>query len=192
MAELKKFQSSLEEAAADLSSLCEIIDNENGELNHAIEAVFSEGKLDLAASVFRRICFFDVCAERLQTYKRVQAEIRAAQKRLEDIVERVETMTISIMEAYPSVPYKSDIGVMRVQQNAQPKLVIDSRIKLDTASVSNILDAADIKRFEISEDLYEARTYYVLLIDTVKNCLKEDREIPWATLTTGRHLRIRR
>lgn len=176
-------------AASNLEQICNAIDN--GEIDNALSTIFNEARLDLSASVARRICFIDLAEERISTLKRLKKEFGAAQTRLEYALERVEKGTIDIMESHKELPYKSELGRLSVRKNSSSSTSI-TEIEIKKVSIENVVDAGDIHKHAIDERFYEVRSYYSLLIHEIKKAIENGESIPWATLERGSHLRISR
>lgn len=176
-------------AAQNLERICEAIDE--GELNEALQSLFTDTRLDLVDAIDRRIYFLELAKDRVKTLKRLRDEFSEAAKRVEYAVERVKEGTKQIMETYPDLPYKGDLGRLRIQKNSAAKISLPE-IKTTEASVRNVIDVYDIRKHEIGEEYYEVHSYYTLLIDEIKKAIEAGEEIPWAKLDRGSHLRISR
>lgn len=176
-------------AAQNLETICNAIDNE--EINDALSKMFAESRLDLADACDRRIYFLELAEDRVKTLKRMRDEFSVAAKRMEYAVARVKEGTLNIMESYKDLPYKGELGRLKAQNNPVAKVSLPE-IKTTEVSVRNIVDAADIAKHRIDEAYYEARTYYTLLLDKIREAIEGGAEIPWATIEKGKHLRIYR
>lgn len=176
-------------AAANLEQICNAIDE--SELNDSLSKIFHEGRLDLSAAVDRRICFFDLAEERIATLKRLRDEFSQAAKRMEFALERVKEGTISIMESYEDFSYRGELGKLRLQKNPSARLEFQGT-KVSTHTISNVIDALDIQKHAIDGEYFETRRYFVLLNDKIREAIESGKEIPWAKLQRGKHIRIQR
>lgn len=173
-------------AAQDLERVCEAIDERGA--NEALEKLLAEGAVSLSNSVDRRIYFLELAKDRIKTFKRIRKELLEASKRLEHAIAACKERTISIMEEFPNLPYRGELGRFKAQNDSVGEVSLPE-IRTTEASVRNIVDAQDIKKHQIDEKFYEAKTYYTLMIGAIRTALENGEDVPWASITKGRHLR---
>lgn len=175
-------------AAQNLATLMEAIDE--GRLDEAIVNVFNDTRLDVAAAVDRRICFFDFGEKNAETMRDIARKYQTAAKQLENALETLRQKTIEIMKQAQDVPYKGDLGRLQIQKNTSPSVKV--LFEMEKKSIANAVDAQDIEQYGIDEKFYDVHTYYSLVLDRIKRSIEAGEDIKWATLTRGEHLRIYR
>lgn len=175
-------------AAANLERIANALTD--AELNDALAETFAESRLDLAASIDRRIMFMDLAQDRIQTLKRLKMEFSEAAKRMETALERVKDNTLATMEMYPDLPYRGELGKLKAQNNSSPRTVVE--LFTQNYQVSNVVDANDIHKHKIDERFFETKSYYCLVIDEIKKALESGEKIEWARLERGKHVRVYR
>ncbi len=174
-------------AVQNLATLMEAIDN--GKLDEAVVKLFNDQRLDLSSAVDRRICFFDICEKHIESLKDIARKYQTTASGLENVLETVKKNTQEIITKNTDLPYKGDLGRLSVQKNAASCQI---HLEMKKVSLVNALDIDDIEKYEIPEEFYDERTYYVLVIDRIKKALESGEEIKWAELKRGEHLRVYR
>ncbi len=168
-------------AALVLSELCDRLDD-GADPTEALVAVFKDSELDLADATDRRIAFDTWIQGSIETAKKARDAYAERARKLTVAHEAFKTNTLSILEAYPELPYKGQLG--RLASQASPPAM-----KL---TISSDLTQEVIEQFKIEPRFVKIITRLVLDSAAVKTALQAGEVFPWASLETGTHLRIRR
>lgn len=169
-------------AAAILSELCDRLD-EGADPTDALCAVFQETKLDLADAVDRRVAFDTWIQGAIKTAKEARDVYAERARKLTAAHEAFKKNTQDIIQAHPDLPYQGSLGRLAVQASAP---------SLKLAFGGKDLTPDMIQMFGIDEKYVKSEIVYTLDTAAVKAALQSGETIPWATLETGSHLRIRK
>jgi hypothetical protein len=181
---------------------------EDGQFDEsALAEVLGDLSVDLRSAVDRRIGFLDHLGKRsaggkpgtglIGRYEELYREYRAAAERAEALKARVEESTMLVMQTLPDVKFQGNLGRLACQNNSAGRLEVD--FPLGSRTFSNLLE------FSGGEETMESsavnlipeeyiKRIFVKQLDTAK--LKADieagKEIVWARVEKGQHLRVRR
>lgn len=174
-------------AADNFATICKAIDE--GDINEAITSLFHETKLDLADSVARRICFFEFLDGAIKNATEIRDSWKQRVEQLKHVEERVKKLTLDIITAESTIEYRSDLGKLCAQQNP-PSLKLN--FETTKMNASNVINAKDIERNHIPQELITEVRFLQLNTEKLKEQLNAGGAYPWASLTRGQHLRIRK
>ena len=181
---------------------------EDGQFDEeALAEVLGDLSVDLRSAVDRRIGFLDHLGKRsaggkpgtglIGRYEELYREYRAAAERAEALKARVEESTMLVMQTLPEVKFQGNLGRLACQNNASGRLEVD--FPMATKTFSNLLEYGGAGETMLNSASALIPDEYVRLItvrqlDTAK--LKADieagKEIVWARVEKGQHLRVRR
>lgn len=181
---------------------------EDGQFDEsALAEVLGDLSVDLRSAVDRRIAFLDHLGKRstggkpgtglIGRYEELYREYRAAAERAEALKERVEQHTMEFMAVCPDVRFEGNLGRLAAQNNSSGRLEVD--FPLGSRTFSNLLEVGGgdetLETTAVSLIPTEyIRTITLKQLDTAK--LKSDieagKEIVWAKVERGQHLRVRR
>lgn len=176
-------------AISNLSEIMEAIDAENGDINGTLNRLFDEKRLDLIASIDRRVIFLDVARGQLKRLEELSDIYSLSAKKVKNAIDWLEENTKKIMASLPEYPYKGTLGEFKVQDN-QPALKY--LLPTNKVSVDSIIDESSINQWRIDQKYLVQRNFYCLHNETVKTDLKNGVTLSWATLTRGQKLKINR
>lgn len=147
------------EAAIELERLCDKVDSID-EITPVIEKIFSAATSDLSESVDRRISFIKYAESQIESGKTMRDQWDARIKRFERILNDIKHQTTEVMKSSPNLPYKGQLGSLKVQKNSVPSLVfenadhfmrqyfysvyVDHVPKINNAEVKKYLQAGEI------------------------------------------------
>jgi hypothetical protein len=155
-----------------------------------INQSFHASMTDLAEGVDRRKAAAAALRSRALLVKAMAKDLTDHARRLEAAEERLREHTLSIMQGHPDVTFKDSAGRrLTVAKNSQATLVLSFESTLGKKTISNILDLKTIEDFKISAEFLAKPAFLVLDTAAVRAALDEGRELPWAMLTRGQHVR---
>lgn len=171
-------------AATDLAMLCDAIDD-GAEPSVALVAMFNEKRLDLAASVDRRIMFITLIEAQIEAARQMRSSWDDQVQRLKALHETMRAKTKEIIEAAPDLPYQGTLGKLSMQKNG-------GVAPLATTWGDKELSQELVEMFGVDERYYYVQTTYKLRPEVIVKDLENGVPIEWAQLSPrGCHLRIK-
>jgi len=168
-------------AATTLSNLCERIDR-GEEIDNLLMQEFSSAKISLAESIDRRKFVHREALAKIELAREYKRSIDKAIDHLKKVAERIERNTMEMMEAQPGLPYRDTLGQkLTICKNSQGSL----KISFDHSN----LEEESIEFLGIDPKYIDKTTLITLNTEKVKQDLASGIELPWATLTHGKHIR---
>lgn len=161
---------SFAEAATSLEALCAEIDTAP-ELTEAIKDLFVESVADLEKSVDRRISYIKYAESQIVAAKESAHQWVRRQRHFESMLEKIKQNTVEVIKANPGVPYKGNLGVLKVQKNPAPSVVL----------ADDCLERIPSQYIRVIQTVNR---------DAVKEDLKNGIEVAGAKLEWGEHLRV--
>lgn len=168
--------------------------------DQALDEIMGDLLVDLSSSVDRRIAFLDYLGEqsvgskpgsgiigKAQDLYRIYREKMETATKLRD---RVKEQTLSIIDANKQITFQGNLGKLASQNNSSAKLICD--IQLTSKTLSNLIDPASETMLDIPAEYVKAVTVMMLDTDKLKQDLALGKEVPFARLEKGTHLRVRR
>ncbi len=155
------------EAATDLESLCDKIDN-SPEITEDIKHMFEDAKSSLQQAVDRRISYVKYCESQIQSAKTNRDDWAKRAQRFEKILASIKEDTIATINANPSLPFRGTMGALIIQKNSVPSLNVD----------------------ETSVAMKYWNKIPVLNRELIKRDLMAGEKVKGASLVQGHHLRI--
>lgn len=179
---IKPYKVPMDYAATALAELCERIDS--GEpLSDALTVVFNDTKLDLADAVDRRIAFDTWIKGAIAAADNAAHEWQARAKKLEMMRDAFIERTKAIVEANPDMPYQGKLGTLKIRKN-NPAVQLAFNDKALTADMIALVPGL--------ADYAKAKTTWSVDKLRIAADLKAGEELPWATLTQGTRLEVRK
>lgn len=172
-------------AAGELAAICDMLDA-GQELDAILVEKFKSARLDLADSVDRRVTFLGFCEAAIDHAKKARDSWTQQARRLEGVFSRVKELTVEVITANPDLPYKGDIGNLRVQKSPPS---IDIHVPTKEISARYVVDDELITKNEIPANFVKELTFKQLNIEEIRKHLGDDKEVPFAKKTQGSHLR---
>ncbi len=159
------------DAATNLERICEDIDYAD-DITQELKDVFAEANDNLTTAVDRRISYIKYCESQIDAALNMREEWNDRAKKFQKILERIKLETIDTIKANPNLPYRGEMGKLRVQRNSAPTLCIDEA------------------NFAPSQNCYIEKISKTLNKQMIIEELKAGNEISGAWLEYGEHLRI--
>ncbi len=166
----------------------------------ALDEVMGDLLVDLGNSVDRRISLLDYLGESSVGSKpgsgiigKAQDLYRIYRDKMETAIklrDRIKENTLSIVEANKDIVFKGNLGKLASQNNSSAKLICD--IPLASKTLSNLLEPNNLDFLDIPAEYIKAVTVMQLDVEKLKHDLSFGKEVPFARLEKGTHLRIRR
>lgn len=133
------------EAASQLEAICTTVDSAD-EITEAIEDIFSVSMTTLSESVDRRIAFLEYAESQIEHAKKRRDKWANRAKQFERALERIKTNTIQVMKNAPDLPYRGELGTLKIQKNSQPSVIVDeTSLHSDYCNVSYAPNRTRIK-----------------------------------------------
>lgn len=178
----------LSEAASWLSTLADAI--EAGTDLSPLLAEFHDTALLVSDGVARRIMRFDILETAIENAKKNEKSWRFLRQSLEFVQEGLLDATKDIVAANPDVPFKSHLGCFKVIKNP-PKLLLE--LSHFDRTFKHVVSFQDIERYGMDPEHYTiTEAVATLNTDVIKQDLIKGKEVPYAKLDRGTHLRIKK
>ncbi len=166
----------------------------------ALDEIMGDLLVDLGSSVDRRIAFLDYLGNRSSGAKpgsgvigKAEDLYRAYREKMEiaqKLRERVEEHTLHIINDHKTIIFQGALGKLASQANSVASLICD--IPLKSKTLSNLLDPTDPGLLDIPAEYVKAVTVMQLDVDKIRSDIAAGKELSFARLDKGTHLRIRR
>lgn len=178
---------SLAHYATQVEEICNLIDNETGDLT-ALQARFEQAGAEMSDKVDNWIGCLRGLKARVEQLKSIRDEYIQAARAAEKVEERLKDYLVLIMKQHPNIPFQGKTGKLRLQKNSAPSMEVDFE-RVDKTTY-NVLDAS-LLSLEPSLNKYaRAITYYVLDAASLKADIEANKGPTWAKLDHGSHVRI--
>ncbi len=174
-------------AATDLAVIMRSIDNAES-IDDALTQMFGTALANMADAVDRRILFRQTLDYTIKMAQETAKAWREKVKALENAMERFEANTLAIMQDEDSVKYKGKMGELAAQRSpAKLELAFETK----TASISNAVLTDTLHFYEVPAEFRMETTVTQLRKEKVKEALLAGAKFEWASITHGRHLRVK-
>jgi len=183
---------SLAEYAFEIERVChEAAFSEEGLTDEMVLAL-SELEGNVAEKTDNWIGYLDSLKGRIADLEEKTNRFSMALRVAKNLEKRLKNHLVNILENTPNVSYKGELGSLKIQKNSSAKLTSDLTevsVRFEyinrNDAVFSFLNWAEI------EPYLERKEYWILKKNAVKNDLKIGKEIEWAKLEQGNHLRIK-
>lgn len=160
---------SLFHAANEVARVCSLIDDEVN-IDELLVQEFNDSLQNISRAVDRRKAFLVEIESRIALAKEYKKQAEAAQKKFENLKQRVVDSTKKVIEQHPDIVFKDSLGKeLKVIKN-QPKLIIKNE-NWKFSPYSYIKNTIELNK------------------DLLKEDLKDGVELDFAELESGTQLR---
>ncbi len=173
----------LANAAQNLASVCDAIDNGMNPKDALVKIMFSRAVGDVERSVTEHIAFKHFLEGSAEMAKTTKAAWETARKRLFVILEEFEELMKGAIEAKPDQPYSSPIGTLAVHKNP-PSVELawgDDSVKI-TKSLLGL--------YGVPDEFVNVKTEYSIKKAEVAAAIKSGRAFGWAILKQDTTLKV--
>jgi hypothetical protein len=175
-------------AAMDVVAIMKMIEDQDVSVDESLDRVLTFSKELLADSVDRRLLLHANLKKAKEQAKEMKDLWNERQKKIENIIDRLEEKTKEIVEANLEVDFYGSHGKI-TSHKSPPALKVAMDLK--SKSFSNIVSKEDVLKFEVEHEFLTHTTFYQVNNELVKEYLKSGKSLKWAVLTQGTNVRFK-
>lgn len=153
----------------------------------AVMEKVNQAEKDLSQKVDDWAYFLRTLEKEYKEAEERTAAYRKKREALKNALTRSKEWLKAIMEAGPTVPYKGAKATLRLQANGGKK-ALDLMFTLGEKTVTNIVDHFSIDL--IPDEYLKPVSFYTLDTEKLREDLEAGKELTFAKLTQGKHVRI--
>lgn len=174
--------------AARLEQIFDEIDNLDGEITEEVMARFDDASLAVAGKVSGWIYYLDALKAFGLALKERKERATKQLKASENLQARLREYLKGIIIANPGVPFESSEGKLCLQDNPES---VSYSFTTENKTFYSTVPAATLAMFPQLRSYLTGVTILVIDGPKVKADLKVGKQLDFATLVRGQHLRIR-
>ncbi len=152
-----------------------------------MQSVADDAKLELSDKVDRWGQFLRRLDLEYKEAEEMTRAFRVKRESLKTKLEKSKEWLKSMMEAAPTVPYKGKTATLKLQNNGGKK-ALDLLFTLGEKTVTNIVDHFSIDL--IPDEYLKPVSFYTLDTEKLRADLDAGKELAFAKLVQGKHVRV--
>jgi hypothetical protein len=179
----------LEQAAADLSALADLIEEENVEPDAALLQVFGELKALQAAAVDRNFLFNQYLRSQIELAKDMVNNWKHRRDVMTNVMERHKERLKLALEQNPKVPFKGQHGRIALQKSPDAMNLAIPTVKKTFELIAD--DDIEGLSKEMCQKYFPQILVRTVNKEKIKNDLKAGVDVPFAHLKQTNHVRFK-
>lgn len=176
---------SLYDATNHLARLMDKAESEEN-INAELMAELDGTSISVSEAIDRRKYVIAECDTKIETAKKMIAQIREHIKKIESMQQRIKRSTLSAMKLAPKAKFKDTLG--REVKIAKSQKRLEVLLDQKSLTVSHCIDHSVAYRTEVYPYV-TPREYYVLDVDKIRTDIESGVLIPWARLVQSEYIK---